>query len=194
MNRYNSRSFMKYAVFDVLKFIFTPLGLILSPLSKWLDRHLARKHEATLRQDIRVGLPFLFSGHSGLIVPNQGVRFPPGFDYAFVTVAVGNLLIRFMRGREELDVRVAAKDLPDEWHELALLVSLVEGKAELQRRGIRDLRDASRLLEFEIARLERAFADDQRPDLRRRLSAVYADDRIATREAEWELNKRFKRA
>lgn len=91
-----------------------------------LDRRLARKHEARLANEIHDTLPFLFTIHGGKIVPNEGVPSLPGFDYAFVTVAVDHILIRFCRGRGELDVRIAPKDAPADLHELCLLLNLLE--------------------------------------------------------------------
>jgi hypothetical protein len=155
----------------------------------WLDKSLARRRQTRLDQDIHDSLRFLFDQHRGCRVPNEGVPFPPGFDYAFVTVAVDNLLLRFCRGRGELDVRVASKNAPDDWHELCLLLNLIEKNEDLQRWGIVDLWQAARLLEPKMDGLKRAFAADPDRDLKQRLADVYASDRIAMREAEWEINK-----
>ncbi len=158
----------------------------------WLDRRLARKNEAKLAEEIRNALPFLFNVHGGHIVPNQGVPFPPGFDYAFVTVAVDEIILRFCRGRGELYVHIASKLTPNELHELSLLLNLIEKKENLERTGVLDLRDASRLMEPHMDKLKEAFVERLGDDLRQRLTAVYADDRVAMREAEWEINKRLR--
>lgn len=158
----------------------------------WLDKSLARRHEKKLELDIHDALPFLFDEHHGYRVRNEGVPFPPGFDYAFVTIAVENLLIRFCKGRGELDVRIASKDAPNDWHELCLLLSLIEKKEDLQRWGIVDLWHASRLLQPQMDRLKRAFAGNPGQDLKQRLGEVYASDKVAIREAEWEINKKLK--
>jgi hypothetical protein len=156
-----------------------------------LDRRIARRNQARLAQEIQTELPFLFGAHRGNIVPNQGVPFPPGFDYAFVTVAVDDILVRFCRGRGELGVHIASKLTPNEWHEVSLLLNLIEKKENLERSGVLDLRDASRLIEPYIDQLKKAFLERPGSDLRQRLAAVYADDRVAIREAEWEINKRL---
>ena len=138
-------------------------------------------------------MPFLFDQYHGHRVPNEGIPFPPGFDYAFITVAADNLLIRFCRGRGELDVRIASKDAPNDWHELCLLLSLIEKKEDLQRWDIVDLWRASSLLQPQMDRLKQAFAGSPGQELKQRLGEVYASDKIANREAEWEINKRFSR-
>ena len=41
-------------------------------------------------------------------------------------------------------------------------------------------------------RLKRAFAGNPGQDLKQRLGEVYASDKVAIREAEWEINKKLK--
>jgi hypothetical protein len=156
-----------------------------------LDRRLARKYEAKLAEEIHDALPFLFNVHRGRVVPNHGVPFPPGFDYAFVTVAVDDILVRFCRGRGDLDIRVAPKETPNEWHEVSLLLNLIENQDHLERSGVLDLRDASRLMEPHMDQLKEAFVERPGNDLRQRLAEVHADDRVKMRELEWETNKRL---
>ena len=159
-----------------------------------LERRLARKNEARLAGEIRDVLPFLFNVHAGHVVPNQGVPFPPSFDYAFVTVAVNDIQIRFCRGRGDLDVRIASRETPNEWHEVSLVLNLIEKKENLERTGVLDLRDAARLMESHMDKLREAFVERPGNDLRQRLAGVYADDRIVIREAEWEINQRLRSA
>jgi len=156
-----------------------------------LDRRLARKNEERLVEEIHGALPFLFIARGGRIIPNQGVPFLPGFDYAFVTVAVDDILVRFCRGRGDLGVHVASKHAPNDWHEVSRLLNLIEKKEDIERSGILDLRDASRLLESHMDQLKEAFVERPGNDLKQRLADVYAHDRIAMREAEWEINKRL---
>ena len=55
------------------------------------------------------------------IVPNEGVPFPPSFDGAYVTVAVGTLRLRFCRGRGDFSVGVASEFAPQDWEDFRLL-------------------------------------------------------------------------
>ena len=172
------------------------LGFILSPV--WFlfglsDKQLALRDQKKLEQEIRHSMPFLFDEHHGRIVPNQGVPFPPGFDYAFVTVAVDNLSIRFCRGRGELDIRIARTDAPNDLHDLALLVALMDRMGYPQSWRIGDLRQASRLLEPQMDRLKQAFGEGADRDLTQLLAEARESERTAIREAEWEINKRTKR-
>ena len=183
---------LKYIVAPPLVFAGKLLGVIFGPASIALDRYFARRAAERLEQDIRNELPFLFDDHQGRIVPTPNVPFPPGFDYAFVTVEVGSLRIRFCRGRHELDVGVGAKRKPLDIYDLRLVLSLLD-KAEEQDWGpIIDLRHASRLLRDGLSRLEGALGGKEDEVLLQRLAQVAANDRIATKDADWEINKRLR--
>ena len=117
----------------MLGFVLKPIGLLFG----LLDRPIASRHEKQLRLDIAEAMPFLFSEHGGHSVPNEGVPFPPSFDYAFVTVAVDNLLIRFCRGRGELDLRVGSKTRSRDLHELGLVLGILD-KGRSQASGYRE--------------------------------------------------------
>jgi len=190
MNRDLKRWMLNYVIRPPLLLV----GFALSPFSsllRWIDRHLAMNHQAELERDIHYALPFLFDENDGHQVPNEGAPFPPSFDYAFVTIAVGSLLIRFCRGRGELDVHLSSRAALSDWHELRLLLSLIEKSDNPQRSGMVDLWQASRLLQPQIGRLKLGLGENPDLELRQRLSEVYSNDRIAIRQAEWEINKRL---
>lgn len=184
---------LKYIVAPPLILIGKLFGVIFGPLSTFLDRHLARREMEKLEQDVRNELPFLFNEHQGHIVPTPGVPFPPGFDYAFVTVEVRSLRIRFCRGRGELDVGIGAKSKPHDIYDLRLVLSLMDEAEEPDRGPIVDLRHASQLLRAGLNRLESALGGNADDRLLQRLAQVAAIDRIAIKEAEWEINKQLGR-
>ena len=74
----------------VLGFVF---GNIYKLCFGWLDKRTAKKDEERFADDIRTHLSFLFSECGAHIVPNEGVSFPPSFDGAYVTVAVGSVCV-----------------------------------------------------------------------------------------------------
>jgi hypothetical protein len=183
-----SRFVLKYVVAPPLILTGKLLGVFFGSASTALSKHFARREMEKLEQDVRSELPFLFSEYQGRIVPTPNVPFPPGFDYAFVTVEVERLQIRFCRGRGELDVRVGAKGKPHDTYDLPLVLSLLEGAEEPDRRSVVDLRHASRLLRDSTIRLQNTLGK-QDEQLLERLAQVAASDHIAIKEAEWEINK-----
>jgi hypothetical protein len=101
------------------------LGFVFGNLYKlcfgWLDRRVARQNEQRFADDIRNHLSFLFTEYRAQIIPNEDTRFPPGFDVAYVTVAVGALRLRFGRGRGEFWVSVATEFAPHDWEDFRLV-------------------------------------------------------------------------
>ena len=119
-----------------------------------LDRRSARKQEDQLARDIHFALKFLFTDYGGRIVPNRGVPFPPGFDYAFVTVEVHDLLVRFCRGRGELGALVTPTSRPNDWRELTLVLDpLMSEPVHIREGDFRDIWELSRILEKEMKNL-----------------------------------------
>jgi hypothetical protein len=155
------------------------------------DRNLAIRHQDELAQAIRNQLAFLFEEHHGAIVPNVDVRFPPEFDYAYVTVSVGDLLFRFLRGRGELSAEVRHGRTPHEWHDLSTVLSLVDPTEKIQRGPFDDLGHLGGLLRPHMNRLQNAFSTDGYPELKKQLSRVYAHDQAATRQLQTEINRRL---
>jgi hypothetical protein len=174
---------------QLLRFILKPMGLLLG----LLDRLLARREERKLRLDIAEAMPFLFQELHARVIPNEGVPFPPGFDYAFVTVETENMLIRFCRGRGEFDVHVGSRTRPRDFHKLGLVLSLLDKQREANRSGIVDVQQAAQILETHIDLLRRALGGEAADEtLVCALAQVAASDRIAMREAEWEINKQLR--
>jgi hypothetical protein len=101
------------------------LGFIFGNLYKlcfgWLDRRAAKQDEERFAEDIHTYLAFLFSEHGAKIIPNEGVPFPPGMGGAYVTLAVGNLRLRFVRGRGDFSVSVASAFAPNDWEDFRLV-------------------------------------------------------------------------
>jgi hypothetical protein len=170
----------------ILGYLFTPLYAVSFGL---LDKRLARQYERQLAADVRSALGFLFINYQSRIVPNEGARFPPGFDGADVTVAVDKLVFRFVRGRGEFGAHVASIVAPTEWHDLSLVLCIISGQRDIQRRNFRDAWDVSRALQPHITALLE-LGDVQRFDeLKQRLERdFYRHERVRIRQAEFALN------
>ncbi len=143
----------------------------------WVDAPIARRHERQFARDIRESLPFLFEKRGAEIVPNEGVRFPPPFDYALVTVAIGHLLLRFVRGNEEFNVLVASRrGLRDrsDWKDLKSVRTVLDTSEDSESSvRIRNLSDAGDLLRNELGRLQDATSGNQWDLVKRKVNALY---------------------
>jgi hypothetical protein len=128
----------------------------------WLDRRMARQGEQRFAQDIHKYLAFLFSEHGAKVIPNEGVPFPPSFDGAYVTVAVGNLLLRFVRGRGDFSVRVASAFAPCDWEDFELVANGV-GQWDISKQRARyyTLETFEPILTSRLGRLQEALSKDR---------------------------------
>jgi len=123
----------KYELQRVFFWIFRPLvlvvGFVLSQtyhllFGWWLDDRDARKNQENFAEEIRENLAFLFKDGAQLIPYER--KYPPAFDNAMVTVAVGNLRFRFARGRGDLQVHITPQHAPRDWHEMATVLMAID--------------------------------------------------------------------
>jgi hypothetical protein len=126
------------------------------------------------------------------IGPTPGAPFPPAFDYAFITVSSGDLVLSFSRGQEHVGVYVAQRQSPRNGHELKLVLAHLDPAAKIQRPWtLYSLDSVARLLEPRMDLLRKAFSKEGYPEFRKQLAEVKDYDRIVTRQFEAELNWRL---
>lgn len=157
-----------------------------------LDKHLGRKGQRRLAKDVEAALPFLFWHYHARFVPNEGVRFPEPFDYATATLALDDVLLRFIRGRGELGVNIAPVRSPNDWHEVPVVLGLLEGNEDVTSRSFANLRRAAYVLEPNMGRLISFFSAAGYETKQQQLAEVYKRDRAVMREWEAKINARFK--
>jgi hypothetical protein len=150
----------------ILRPPFLALGFVLGNLYKvcfgWLDRHTARQNERRFAGDIRTHLSFLFTDHAAKVIPNEGVPFPPRMDGAFVTVAVGAIRLRFIRGCGDFSVKVSSGFAPQHWEDFFLVADGVAEWDTDRRRGYSySLRSFGSVLSPRLARLQEALSKER---------------------------------
>lgn len=162
-----------------LLFLFSPflvlLGAVLVNGSKilGLDKRAAIKNQNRLGEDIQNFNPFLFKECGAEIVPNEGVRFPPGFDYAYVTVVAGNVRLQFLRGRGELRVEVAPRQNPRDLNEISTVLREIGSlQGYVNRPAYLELRDFAYLLQTHWSVLQEAFSEEHYEKTKERISRV----------------------
>jgi hypothetical protein len=180
---------------EVLRMPVVVVSAIGAPLYRicfgWLDRRQARKNEQRLAQEVRSAFGFLFIEQQAQIIPNEGVRFPPSFDYAFVTVATPKFLLRLGRGRGEVGAFVAPLSARKEWHDLSLVVAASQGH-ELQRSAFRNIQHVAKVVRPNVQTLGECLSPEQYRELKQRLRLeVYVQEEFARRQWETEINSRL---
>ena len=143
----------------VLGFVF---GNLYELCFGWLDKRIARQNEQRFAEDVRTHLPRLFSEHGAKVIPNEGVPFPPSFDGAYVTVAVGNLRLRFVRGRGDFSVKVASAFAPNDWEDFQLVADGIgQWDTSKSRPGYYTLETFEPVLRSRLERLQEGLSKDR---------------------------------
>jgi hypothetical protein len=186
-----SSRFTRWAVLEVFRpFVLAGnlLGKVWRVMFAGRDLELSRTREEDLAKEIRAHVPFLFENYQGRIVPDETVKHPQPFDFASVVVGVDNFLVRFFRGRGDLRVHIAQNRKPLEWHELHVVLSVIESTTISEPLFWSDI---GRLLELHMSSLVNAFSHGNYPELQRQLSDVKEQERAAIRQWETETNRRL---
>jgi hypothetical protein len=157
----------------------------------WADKRLGRRLEQQLGKDIKQNLSFIFDQYGGVIVPNTGVRFPPPFDYAVVTIEATDLLFRFYRGRGDLNVYVAPKQAPNDWNDVSLVISALKAPDDMQRRTFVLLSDMTYFLKAHMSEIQAAFSPENYANTLQNLAAFKRYERVVAKQLETEINRRL---
>lgn len=110
-----------------------------------------------------------------------------------VTLTLDDVLLRFIRGRGELGVNIAPARSPDDWHEVPVVLRLLEGNDEVVPRSFANLPRAAYALELNMNRLKSFFTPAGYETRQQQLAQVYKRDRAVMREWEAEMNARLRR-
>jgi len=143
----------------------------------WLDVPMARREQERLTQEVCEAMPFLFTEYGGQIVPNEGVRFPPRGG-AFVTIAIGHLLLRFWEGLDGFSVWVASKLHPagpwSDWKRVESVLKVIDRPEDAgPPPKIWRLAQAGPVLRAELPRLQEATSEGQWDLVKRKVNALF---------------------
>jgi hypothetical protein len=105
-----------------------------------------------------------------------------------------NVEFCFTRGRGELKVSLSPRCAPDDSYELPLVIAALDSKEVVEVAQSTHLAEVGDLVRARLDELNDAFSERQYPEFKTKLSSVKDRERILTRQAEWELNKRLYRS
>lgn len=191
------RKGFKYKAIGVLIFLLRPPFLLIGAIIKgiyflffgwWLDPKVHRQNHSALVRDVCTYLEFVFTDYGAKFRPN--LREPPRlFDFAQVTLSVGDLVFQIFRGRGEVNLTVASSRNPTEFHEFSTVLSAMD--VGVKRQGFGHLLDIEKVLKPHMQDLATAFSAEHYPKIRSGLADTYARDRIITKQWETEINRRL---
>jgi hypothetical protein len=165
--------------------------LIYSVFFARAERRSAIQHEAAFKREIEINLPFVFSDYSAHFIPNEGVPFPPPFDYVVATIDVGAFLLRFIHGHGELDVWVAPKNGPTKWHDLSVVIGIGEEQDDPRPRTFFSLAEAAVILKQNSSLIQAAFSQDRYAQTARSLANFDSYQSSMAKQLENEINRRL---
>jgi hypothetical protein len=156
------------------------------------DLRMAIRLERKLASDVAKLFSFLFTERGGVLVGRDlTLRFPPPFDYATTVATDRKLEFRFTRGRDEEHVDIRPAPSVGRWHELSLVLSLLDPSEQVRRGSIQDFRQAAGLLRLHLRRVDEAFCSSGSQDFMRALDEEHERDRVIAKQIETEINRRL---
>ena len=91
-------------------------------IPRWLEGWTFRGRQTRFEREILRDYSWIFEKYDARIIPTK--RYRQVLDYVEATVAVGNLLLKFVRGMGDFHVTVAPAHMPDNLYDFGVAVCL----------------------------------------------------------------------
>jgi hypothetical protein len=129
------RQLLRFFILYLIRPVLLLWGALISSVYNvlfawWLDPWTFKRRQTRFEHEIQTEYSWLFDEYDARIVPMK--RYRRAFDYVMATVAFGDLLFRFVKGRAEFRVDIAPAHAPHDWHDFAEAIDLAS-HAELVR-------------------------------------------------------------
>ena len=119
----------------------------------WTSKGLRKRLESDIRRDY----PWLFKEFNAVVLPAKPYR--QVLDYVIVTVAVSDLLLKFVRGHDEFHLRLGPAHAPDDSYDFGEAIELASVfGAESRSAKTYTMSDFERLLRANIEWLKILFS------------------------------------
>ena len=124
--------------------------------ASWLEGWTFRGRQRRFERELQKEFSWLFEKFNGRIVREK--RYRQVLDYVVATVAVGDLLFKFVRGGGDFHVRVAPSHSPDDWLDFGQAIDFACDADRTQTTKIQ-ISDFQRLFEANLERLKLYFPE-----------------------------------
>jgi thiosulfate reductase cytochrome b subunit len=165
------RQLLRFFILYLIRPVLLLCGALISSVYNalfawWLDPWTFKRRQTRFEHEIQAEYSWFFDEYDARIVPMK--RYRRAFDYVMATVALGDLLLRFVKGRAEFRVDIAPAHAPNDWHDFAEAIDLASD-AESVRSGARSYRMANfrQLFEANFERLKLFFSAEEYGESRR---------------------------
>ena len=132
----------------------------------WLDDWMFRGRQTRFENEIQKEYSWLFEKYDARIIPMT--RYRQVLDYVVATIAVGGLLLQFVRGNRDFHANVAPAHAPHDWYDFGEALELASD-AKATTNGTRHYRMANfrELFESNIERLMIFYSKEEYGESRR---------------------------
>jgi hypothetical protein len=154
---------------SVLEMVFAPVLFVLGFVTVegykllfgwWRGKIVTERRQLEFRKELQSSLEFLFSEHQAKFVQNEGVPEIPPFNYVVTTIAVENMLFRFIKGRGEFVVEMAPWDKPSAWQDVDLVLgSSIEKSSHVPR--YTSVKEFAEVLKLNFEKLKTFVSNDE---------------------------------
>jgi hypothetical protein len=170
-------------IYAVLSFLVV---VVYQTLFWWYELWSQHRANASLLDDVQANLYFLFS--EGHVVKERWTKIHP-FDYACVRIDYGNICFWFTRGRNELNVSLSPRHLPNETYELNVVIAALDPTDVTEQKPIRYLSEVADLIKPRLNALNEAYSEQHYHEFKRKLASGKDSLRVLAKQAEWDLNR-----
>jgi len=165
------RELLRFFILYLIRPVLLLCGALISSMYNvlfawWLDDWTFKGRQTRFEQAIQKDYSWLFEKYGARIVPMK--RYRQVLDYVVADVALGELLLKFVKGNGEFHVNIAPAHAPDDWYDFGEAIDLASD-AEPTRSGVRSFRMARfrQLFEANIERLKVFFSKEEYGESRR---------------------------
>jgi hypothetical protein len=157
------------------------------------------ERETGLASEVERNLDFLFSEYSAVIMPidrvepaNITTRHPRPFDWAFVIVALDDILLKFFRGSGDLSVWIASRRDSQNWGELPVVLHWLGWRKNLgSARAFSSLQEVAEVLRPCMQLLLDAYSAGKYAEIRQKVSETREREKGEARILSAELNRKL---
>jgi hypothetical protein len=132
----------------------------------WLDDWLFKRRQIRFENEIEKEYSWLFEKYGARIVP--ATRYRQVLDYVVATVAIGGLLLQFVKGNGEFRANVAPTHAPHDWYDFGEALELAcDAKSATSSTRHYRMANFRQLFEPNIDRLMLFYSKEQYGESRR---------------------------
>jgi hypothetical protein len=141
-------------------------------IASWLEGWTFKGRQSRFEREISRDYSWIFEKYDARIIPTK--RHGQVLDYVVATVAVGNLLLKFVQGMGDFHVTVSPAHMPDDSYDFGLAIELARDSGPIGPSRQYRVSEFRPLFESNIECLQAFFSEREYGPARRDISVARA--------------------